>query len=87
MRFGSLRVAAEVANGPRFKRAARDMRKLIADLLRVFVQRLDPSAEAKDKKKTSVPMKPSSIDNLAKPTAAIDVPEVAWNKSGWGNYL
>ncbi len=65
------------------------MKKLIAELLRVLVSRLDPLAEEskEEERKTSVPIKPGSIDDLPKPKAAIDLPEVAWNKSGWGNYL
>ena len=48
------------------------MRRLMADLLRVFIERLDPPAKASDKEeqqKTSVPIKPGEIRKLKEPTS------------------
>lgn len=44
----------------------------MADLLRVFIQRLDPpvkEADEEEQQKTSVPMKPGKIGDLSEPTS------------------
>lgn len=65
------------------------MRKLIADVLRVFVGVLDPpiKADAKEEPKTSVPLKPGSVDDLPKPASAIELHDTSWDRSFGGNYL
>ena len=47
------------------------MKRLIADLLRVFVRKLDPpikASEEEKQQKNSVPLKPGEIGELSKPT-------------------
>ena len=63
------------------------MKSKLATALRKVADKIDPP-KAKPKEDYSlVPLKPVAIEDLGAPKSAIPMPDVAWNKSGWGNYV